>query len=72
MSDPRVTITTLSWNRKVHTLEWLDSLGNVGTELKDIAPSLVRDFAKQARTTDAGELKDFAPAKRYTVLISVF
>ena len=53
----------------VDHLEWLESLGNVGTELKDIAPSLVRDFARQARTTDAGELKDFAPAKRYTLLL---
>jgi hypothetical protein len=53
----------------VDHLEWLESLGNVGTELKDIAPSLIRDFAKQARTTDAGELKDFTPAKRYTLLL---
>jgi Zn-dependent oligopeptidase len=41
----------------------------VKTELKDIAPSLIRDFAKQARNTDAGELKDFTPAKRYTLLL---
>jgi hypothetical protein len=50
-------------------LEWLESLGQVRTELKDIAPPLIRDFAKQARTTDAGELKDFTPAKRYTLLL---
>jgi GT2 family glycosyltransferase len=24
---PKVTVTTLSWNRKMHTLEWLQSLG---------------------------------------------
>jgi TnpA family transposase len=53
----------------VDHLEWLESLGSVGTELKDIAPSLIHDFAKQARTTDAGELKDFTPAKRYTLLL---
>lgn len=52
-------------------LEWLESLGCEGTELKGIAPSLVSEFAKQARTTDAGELKDFTPAKRYTLLLSL-
>jgi len=35
----------------VDHLEWLESLGSVGAELKDIAPSLIREFAKQARTT---------------------
>jgi hypothetical protein len=30
-------------------LEWLESLGCEGTELKGVAPSLVSDFAKQAR-----------------------
>jgi hypothetical protein len=29
MADPKVTITTLSWNRKVHTLEWLESLSRL-------------------------------------------
>jgi hypothetical protein len=48
-------------------LLWLESLGSVGTELIDIAPALVSDFAKQARTADVGELKDFSPAKRYTL-----
>jgi hypothetical protein len=52
-------------------LEWLESLGSRGTELKDIAPSLIQDFAKQARTADAAELKDFTPAKRYTLLLSL-
>lgn len=55
----------------VDHLEWQESLGNVGTELKDIAPSLIHDFAKQARTADAGELKDFTSAKRYTLLLSL-
>jgi len=52
-------------------LEWLETLGSVGNELKEIAPALVRDFARQARTSDAGELKDFSPAKRYTLLLSL-
>ena len=52
-------------------LEWLDSLVSVGTELKGIASSLIGDFAKQARTADAGELKDFTAAKRYTLLLSL-
>ncbi len=28
-AEPRVTITTLSWNRKMHTLEWLRSLEGI-------------------------------------------
>jgi hypothetical protein len=43
----------------------------VGTEVKGIAPSLVRDFAQQARMLDAGELKNCTPAKRYTLLLSL-
>ena len=50
-------------------LEWLDTLGSVGTELKGIAPSLIGEFARQARTADAAELKDVTPAKRYTLLL---
>jgi len=52
-------------------LEWLESLGSEGSELKGVAPSLVSEFAKQARAADAGELKRFAAAKRYTLLLSL-
>jgi hypothetical protein len=52
-------------------LEWLESLGSLATELRDIAPALIQDFAHQARTADASDLKEFAPAKRYTLLLSL-
>ena len=55
----------------VEHLEWLESLGTVATELKDIAPALIRDFAHQARTADASDLREFAAAKRYTLLLSL-
>ena len=51
--------------------EWLQSLGSIATDLKHVAPALIRDFAHQARTADASDLKEFAPAKRYTLLISL-
>ena len=52
-------------------LEWLESLGGESTALKGVAPTLVCEFAKQARTTDAREFKDFTSAKRYTLLLSL-
>lgn len=55
----------------VEHLEWLESLGGIATDLKDVAPALIRDFAHQARTADASDLKEFAPAKRYTLLLSL-
>lgn len=57
--------------QSVEHLEWLDSLGSIAADLKDVAPALIRDFAHQARTADASDLKDFAPAKRYTLLLSL-
>jgi TnpA family transposase len=58
-------------NDSMQHLDWLESLGSQGTALKGVAPSLVDEFAKQARTSDAGELKDFAAPKRYTLLLSL-
>src|SRR5215831_20644855 len=53
----------------VDHLEWLESLDSLGAELKDVAPALIQDFAHQARTADASDLKDFPSAKRYTLLL---
>ena len=53
----------------VDHLEWLESLDSIGAELKDVAPALIQDFAHQARTADASDLKDFPSAKRYTLLL---
>jgi GT2 family glycosyltransferase len=50
MSDPKVTITTLSWNRKVHTLEWLDSLSRLDYPKYDV---LVVDNGSNDGSVDA-------------------
>ena len=55
----------------VEHLEWLESLDSIATDLKHVAPALILDFAHQARTADASDLKEFAPAKRYTLLLSL-
>ena len=50
-------------------LDWLKSFGDVDGPLAGIAPMKIRNFAHQAKALDAGELKDFAPANRYTLLL---
>jgi len=55
----------------VRHLEWLETLGGDGAALTGVAPTLVGEFAKQARTTDAAELKRFTAPKRYTLLLSL-
>jgi TnpA family transposase len=57
--------------KSIQHLEWLETLGSEGTALKGVAPSLAGEFAKQARTTDAAELKRFTAPKRYTLLLSL-
>ena len=42
---------------------------DVDGPLAGIAPMKIRNFAHQAKALDAGELKDFAPANRYTLLL---
>ena len=55
----------------VRHLEWLETLGAEGTALESVTPTLVGEFAKQARTADAGEFQDFTGPKRYTLLLSL-
>lgn len=50
-------------------LDWLNSFGDVEGPLAGIAPMKIRNFAHQAKALDAGELQDFAPANRYTLLL---
>ena len=50
-------------------LDWLNSFGDVDGPLAGIAPMKIRNFAHQAKSLDAGELQDFAPANRYTLLL---
>jgi hypothetical protein len=50
-------------------LDWLSSFADVDGPLAGIAPVKIRNFARQAKALDAGELKDFTPANRYTLLL---
>ncbi len=52
-------------------LEWLHSLGAIDHLLSDLPPLKLKHFSAEARALDAGELKDFAPPKRYTLLLSL-
>jgi hypothetical protein len=50
-------------------LEWLTALGDVSGPLADLPQLKIKHFAAEAKALDAGELKDFLPAKRYTLLV---
>ena len=49
--------------------EWLESHGKIGHLLKGLPPLKLKHFAAEAWALDAAEMKDFAPAKRYTLLL---
>jgi hypothetical protein len=55
----------------IQHLQGLESLSSEGRERMGVAPSLVAEFAKQARTTNAAERKRFTASKRYTLLLSL-
>ena len=55
-------------DENVEHLEWLESLITVDDALAGVAPALIREFGRQARSLDAAELKDLTPEKRYTFL----
>lgn len=50
---------------------WLLTLGDVDRILADIPNAKIKHFAAEARVLDAREIKDFAPPKRYTLLLSM-
>jgi TnpA family transposase len=50
-------------------LEWLTALGDIAGPLAGLPHLKVKHFAAEAKALDAGEMKDFLPAKRYTLLI---
>jgi TnpA family transposase len=50
-------------------LTWLQSLENVEQLLKDIPPLKIQHFAAEAKALDVGEIRDFSPPKRYTLLL---
>ena len=56
-------------DESVEHLQWMESLIAVEGALDNVAPSLIREFGRQARALDAAELKDLIPEKRYTFLL---
>lgn len=52
-------------------LEWLVSLGNADGPLTGLPPLKVKHFSAEAKALDAHELKDCAPPKRMTLLLSL-
>lgn len=49
--------------------EWLESHGKIDHLLAGLPPLKLKHFAAEAWALDAAEMKDFAPAKRYTLLL---
>lgn len=49
--------------------EWLESHGKIDHLLAGLPPLKLKHFAAEARALDAAEMKDFAPSKRYTLLL---
>jgi hypothetical protein len=50
-------------------LAWLETFGDLGGLLDGAPPAKVTQFAGEAKALDAAELKDHAPAKRYTLVL---
>lgn len=49
--------------------EWLESHGKIDHLLEGLLPLKLKHFAAEAWALDAAEMKDFAPSKRYTLLL---
>lgn len=50
-------------------LDWLIKIGSFEEVLKDIPPLKIRHFYGEAKSLDAGEMKDFADPKRLALLV---
>lgn len=55
----------------VDHLAWLESFGDLDTIFQDVRETKIRFFASQAMTYDVAELKECAPAKRYTLMLAL-
>jgi len=55
-----------SW---ISHLQWLDSFAKTKELLEDINSIKIKHFAAEAKVLDAGNIKDFTPPKRYTLLL---
>ena len=50
-------------------LDWLESLGDVAGPLEGVPATKIRSFANRTKAQDASDLRDFTPARRYTMLL---
>lgn len=50
-------------------LDWLTSIGDLAGKLDDVPRLKIKHFAALAKTLDAGEMKDFAQAKRAAIIV---
>lgn len=50
-------------------LDWLESHGRIDHLLAGLPPLKLKHFAAEARALDATEVRNFAPPKRYTLLL---
>ena len=48
-------------------LDWLDSMGDVAAPLEGVPATKIRSFASRTKALDASDLRDFTPARRYTM-----
>jgi hypothetical protein len=52
-------------------LAWLESFGDLDAIFADVRETKVRFFASQTQNYDVAELKECAPAKRYTLVLAL-
>jgi len=50
---------------------WLESLPDCATVLADLSANKLKHMAEMASVLDAGEMKDFIPAKRYAMVLAL-
>lgn len=50
---------------------WLTSFGKMSNYLQNISPVKLKQFAQQANSLDASDLKDIKKPKRYTLMLSL-
>jgi TnpA family transposase len=49
--------------------DWLNCFGDLAFHLRNISTVKLKQFAEQARSLDASNLRDFSPSKRYTLML---
>lgn len=55
----------------IEQLQWLESLPNCDDILADVPTTKVKHMADMAAVLDAGDMKDFRPAKRHALILAL-